>query len=292
MKILVTGADGQLGTDLCELLRTQSHEVVAPGLDELDFLKPDTIIQQVEHHQPDWVINCAAYTQVDQAEQDADVAFAINRDAAATLARTVKENAGRLLHISTDFIFDGNQQAPYKEEAEAKPLCVYGQSKWEGERAVLEIDPGVLVVRTAWVYGVHGANFVKTILRLAGERQELKIVADQLGTPSWTQDIASVLLTLMNQQAHGIYHYTNEGQASWYEFACAIVDEARSAGFKLVVEEVLPIPAEEYPTPAERPKYSVLDKSKISPLLDQPIPQWRTSLKKMLEELHACHDYS
>ncbi len=292
MKILVTGADGQLGTDLCGLLGRQSHEVIAPGLDVLDFLKPDTIIAQVKHHQPEWVINCAAYTQVDQAEQDADKAFAINRDAAATLARIVKETNGRLCHISTDFIFDGEQQIPYKEEAAAKPLGVYGQSKWEGERAVLERDPEALILRTAWVYGVHGANFVKTILRLAGERQELKIVADQLGTPSWTQDIARVLITLINQKAHGIYHYTNEGQTSWYEFASAIVEEARLAGFKLVVETVLPITTEDYPTPAQRPKYSVLDKSKIRSLLEQPIPQWRTSLKKMLEELHACHDYS
>lgn len=292
MKILVTGADGQLGTDLCRLLHQQAHEVLSPSLDELDFLRPDSIVEQVTCHRPDWVINCAAYTQVDQAEQDADRAFAINRDAAATLARSVRETGASLLHISTDFIFDGEQAVPYKEDAAAHPLSIYGQSKWEGERAILEIDPAALIVRTAWVYGVHGANFVKTILRLAAERPVLKIVADQVGTPSWTQDISSALLTLMHRQQTGIYHYTNAGQASWYEFACAIVDEARSAGFDLQVEDILPIPTEDYPVPAARPKYSVLDKSKISPLLGQPIPHWRTSLKKMLEELSACPDCS
>ncbi len=290
MKVLVTGAGGQLGTDLCKLLRKQSHEVIAPGLDELDFLKPESITSQVKCHQADWIINCAAYTQVDQAEQDTDKAFAINRDAAAILAHTVQQTGGRLLHISTDFVFDGKQREPYKEDVTANPLCVYGQSKWQGERAVLEIDPEVLLLRTAWVYGVQGANFVKTILRLARERQVLKIVADQIGSPSWTQDISNALLVLIKREARGIFHYTNEGQASWYDFACAIVDEARIAGFKLVVEEVIPISTDEYPTLALRPKYSVLDKSKIRPLLDQPIPQWRTSLKKMLEELYACPD--
>lgn len=290
MKILVTGANGQLGTDLCRLLHKQSHEVIAPGLDVLDFLQPDSITAQVTRHRADWVMNCAAYTQVDQAEQEPDKAYAINRDAAATLARAVTTTGGRLLHVSTDFIFDGKQRIPYEEAVAAHPLNVYGQSKWEGERAVLDINPQTLVVRTAWVYGVNGANFVKTILRLAAERPVLKIVADQTGTPSWTQDIASVLLTLMDRDARGIYHYTNAGQVSWYEFACAIIDDARSAGFELAVEEVVPITTAEYPVPAERPAYSVLDKSKISSLLDQPIPHWRDSLKKMLEELHACPD--
>lgn len=290
MKILVTGANGQLGTDLCRRLREQSHEVITPGLEALDFLQPDSITEQVHRHRADWIINCAAYTQVDQAEQEPDKAYAINRDAAATLARAVTATGGRLLHISTDFIFDGQQRVPYEEAVVAHPLSVYGQSKWEGERAVLEIDPQALLVRTAWVYGVNGANFVKTILRLAAERPVLKIVADQTGTPSWTQDIASALQLLMGRDASGIYHYTNAGQATWYEFACAIVEEARLAGFELAVEEVVPITTAEYPVPAERPVYSVLDKSKISPLLDQPIPHWRDSLKKMLEELYACPD--
>lgn len=290
MKILVTGADGQLGTDLCRMLAAHTHEVIAPGLDELDFLRPDTITGQVHRHQPDWVINCAAYTQVDLAEQESGPAFAINRDAPATLARATRAAGSRLLHISTDYIFSGEQTAPYRESAAGKPLGVYGQSKWEGECAVREIDPDVLLLRTAWVYGAHGANFVKTVLRLASERRELKIVADQTGSPSWTQDIARALLTLLHRDARGIYHYTNAGETTWYEFACAIVDTARAAGYELMVEQILPISTSEYPTAAARPAYSVLDTSKIQPLLDRPIPGWRDSLRAMLKELYACPD--
>ena len=291
MKVLVTGADGQLGSDLCRLLETRGDEVIAPTLADMDFLQPDSIGKQVRAHQPDWLINCAAYTQVDLAEQEADKAFTINRDAAEAVTRATLEQGCRLLHVSTDFIFDGRQTAPYEEQAAGNPLSVYGDSKWQGEQAVLRHDPQALVLRTAWVYGVHGENFVKTMLRLAGDREELRVVADQRGTPSWTRDIAGAMLALMDQQATGVFHYTNEGEATWYEFACAIVDEAREAGFKLKVERMTPISTAEYPTAATRPAYSVLDKTRIKALLKQPIPHWRDSLRAMIKELAVCPDY-
>lgn len=285
MKVLITGGSGQLGTELRQLLQARGDEVIAPGRDELDLLQPDDLAASILRHRPNWVVNCAAYTQVDRAEDDADSAFRINRDAARALAQTCRQADIHLAHISTDFIFDGRQSTPYDEQAIGNPLGIYGDSKWQGEQAVIAEKPDALVLRIAWVYGCHGNNFVKTMLRLATEREELRVVCDQIGTPGWTHDIADALQQLIAQDAQGIYHFSNEGVASWYDFACAIVEEACALGYALKVRQVTPIASEEFPTPARRPAYSVLDKRKIRPRLDGPIPHWRSSLRRMLTEL-------
>jgi dTDP-4-dehydrorhamnose reductase len=253
MKVAVTGAAGQLGTDLCRRLRDSGHEAVALARRDLDLAHPEQVRETISALAPDWVVNCAAYTQVDRAESEVDQAFAVNRDGARALAQAVARTSGRLLQVSTDFVFDGSQSHPYREEDAASPLGVYGRSKWEGEQAVLDCLPEALIVRTAWVHGAHGHNFVKTILRLASERERLTIVDDQVGSPSWTGDIAVALVRLMEQQAGGIFHYTNEGVASWYDFAWAILEEARGLGLLVKDCELVPIPTSAYPTPARRP---------------------------------------
>ena len=282
MKYLVTGAAGQLGREITKLLEGERNQVVAIDRAELDFSLPEKVTEGIAQERADWVINCAAYTQVDSAEQERDAAFLVNRDSALAVAEGVKSYGGRLLQISTDFIFDGRQSTPYREEDKANPLSVYGQSKWEGENALRQAMPDAAILRTAWVYGEHGNNFVKTMLRLAAEREEFGVVDDQVGTPSWTADIARAIRALTAADAFGIYHFTNEGVASWYDFACEILNSARELGYPVRTKRVKPIPTSDYPTPATRPAYSVLSKRKIRGLLDYDIPHWRKSLNAML----------
>lgn len=287
MKVLVTGGDGQLGTELCGRLRAAGHDTIAFTHREADFTQPETVRAAITAQRADWVINCAAHTAVDKAESEADLAYAINRDGAGALAEAVAGYGGRLIHISTDFVFDGAQSHPYREDDTPHPLGVYGASKWAGEQAVRAVLPDAVVVRTAWVHGAHGHNFVRTMLRLAAEHDELSVVDDQIGTPSWAGDIADALIALTAADARGVYHFTNEGVASWYDFAVAILDEARALGFPIQARRVRPIPTVAYPTPARRPAYSVLNKQKIRTLLGRPIPHWRVSLITMLQELQA-----
>ncbi|MEJ2643992.1 MAG: dTDP-4-dehydrorhamnose reductase [Gammaproteobacteria bacterium] len=289
MKVAVTGAGGQLGTDLVRMLREAGHGVAAFDRAALDIGNAEEVRSTLAAEAPDWVVNCAAYTNVDGAESDADAAFAINRDGAAHVAAAAAACGARLLHVSTDYIFDGDRSRPWQESDPASPLGVYGQSKWAGEEAVRAALPQAVILRTAWVYGAHGRNFVKTILRLAAERDSLSVIDDQVGCPSWTRDIGTAIGALMAAGAEGTYHFTNEGVASWYDFAAAIVEEGRARGFELRAR-VQPIPTEDYPLPAPRPAYSVLSKRKIRPLLAGPIPHWRVSLRAMLEELKACAD--
>jgi len=285
MKILITGAGGQLGHETRLMLQQKGVTTIGIGRQDVDFSQPEQVAAHIAAQRADWVINCAAYTQVDKAEDDAELAFRVNRDAAKAVAEGVQSYAGRLLHISTDFIFNGEQSHPYKENDMAHPLGVYGQSKWEGEQAVKKILPDATILRTAWVYGAHGNNFIKTILRLASEREELGIIDEQIGSPSWTFDISQAMYTLIEKECSGIYHFTNEGVASWYDFALAAINEAKSLGFKLKVKYIRPIPASAYPTPAARPAYSVLSKEKIRAVLDYDIPHWQASLKTMLQQL-------
>jgi dTDP-4-dehydrorhamnose reductase len=287
MKILVTGTAGQLGRELVPILQAAGEEVVGIDQQELDLSRTDEVASGIANYGVDWVINCAAYTQVDKAEEDRELAFLINRDSAGAVAIGVKRCRGRLVHISTDFIFDGKQSRPYKEDDVANPLGVYGQSKLEGEQLVHKVMPEAIILRTAWVYGIHGHNFVKTMLRLAAEREELNVVDDQIGTPSWTADIASAIQTLIDRNAAGTYHFTNEGVASWYDFADSIVHIARDLGFPIKAKIVKPIPSSEFPTPATRPPYSVLNKQKIRNLLDRDIPHWQQSLEQMLRQLQG-----
>jgi dTDP-4-dehydrorhamnose reductase len=290
MKVLLTGGSGQLGQEVQQQLRRTNHEVIAPPRATLDLCHPEQTAAVIRQYRPDQVIHCAAYTAVDKAESDARTAYLVNRDAAGALAEAVAATGGRMLHVSTDFVFDGRLQRPYLESDTPAPLGVYGRSKYEGELAVLKALPSAIVLRTAWVYGARGHNFVKTILRIASEGKPLRVVCDQVGTPTWAADIARVIVRLLEANAQGILHYTSAGQTSWHGFATAIIEEARALGFELRTHEVEPIPSAAYPTAATRPAWSVLDTGRIRQLLSLAIPEWRTSLVQMLEELQTCAD--
>lgn len=290
MRMLVTGATGQLGSELARELTRLGHEVFAPDPDELDLLEPVRVAAIIREQRWDWVINCAAYTAVDKAESEAEQAFVINRDCPGEMARSVANYGGRMLQVSTDFIFSGDQRRPYIETDLPNPLGVYGRSKLEGEQVVLGVLPDATVLRTAWVYGVRGHNFVKTMLRIAAEGRPLRVVNDQIGTPTWTTDIVMAIVALLGRQAGGTYHFTAAGQTSWCGFASAILEDAARIGFPVKTHSVAPIPTSEYPTPARRPAYSVLDTRKIASLLPSPPPGWRDSLDNMLKELVTCAD--
>jgi dTDP-4-dehydrorhamnose reductase len=285
VKILVTGARGQLGREAVQAFTAQGHDVTGIGREALDLTGTGDVAGTIAAYQADWIINCAAYTQVDRAEEEAEQAFAVNRDAARAVAQGAKQGHSRLLHVSTDFIFSGKQATPYREDDKADPLSVYGQSKWEGEQAIIAVLPQALIMRTAWVYGVHGNNFVKTMLRLMAEKEEVRVVDDQIGTPTWTGDIVSAMHALMDNDAEGIYHFTNEGVASWYDLACEILSLAPALGYPVQeAVRVTPVPGSQWPCAAQRPACSVLSKEKIRPLLPQGIPYWRHSLHSMLKE--------
>jgi dTDP-4-dehydrorhamnose reductase len=290
MRVLVTGATGQLGSEVAGQFRRSGHEVISPARNELDLSHPEQAAATARNLQTDWVINCAAYTQVDKAESEAQQALVINRDSPEQLAQAVADYGGYMLQVSTDFIFDGVQHRPYLETDTPNPLGVYGRSKLEGEQAVRRVLPEAVVLRTAWVYGVRGHNFVKTMLRMAMAGKPLRVVSDQVGSPTWTTDIAATIAALVAREATGTFNFTNAGETSWHGFASAILDEGAKAGFDIKTEKVVPIPTTDYPTPATRPAYSVLDTEKIRPLLPGPIPDWRDSLKKMLQELYTCTD--
>jgi dTDP-4-dehydrorhamnose reductase len=290
VKVLVTGAFGQLGSEVVSCFRRQGHAVVAPAKQDLNLLRPDHIRQIVTDNKPDWVINCAAWTQVDKAETEAATAFRINLDGAECLAQAVARAGGCMLHVSTDYVFDGLQQRPYRETDATGPKSVYGRSKLAGEQAVLAALPDAIVLRTAWVYGVRGKNFVKTMLRLAATGQELRVVNDQTGTPTAAADIAQAIAGLTSCDTRGVFHFTAAGETTWYGFALAILEEARRIGFRIRTESVVPISTAEFPVAATRPPYSVLDTAKIQPCLERPAPAWRDSLRTMLKELHTCAD--
>jgi dTDP-4-dehydrorhamnose reductase len=288
MRVLVTGATGQVGSEVITAMHRLGHDVIAPGRSGLDLMQPSQVEHRVTTLVPDWIINCAAYTQVDRAESEPEQANTVNRDSAAALARAAATCNARLLHVSTDFVFDGSQSRPYREDDTPNPLGVYGRSKLEGEQAVREALPDAVILRTAWVYGVHGHNFVRTMLRLAGEGRPLRVVDDQTGSPTWAHDIAGAITALLQAGAAGLFHYTSAGSVSWCGFAGAILSEAAQAGFDIRTQTVEPITTADYPTPARRPAYSVLDTGKIQAELGLSIPDWRDSLVAMLGELYTC----
>jgi dTDP-4-dehydrorhamnose reductase len=243
----------------------------------------------IREKQPQIIINAAAYTAVDQAESEPELAKAINATAPQILAQEAKKQQAFLIHISTDYVFDGNSCRPYQETDTTNPLSIYGQTKLAGEQAIRQTHAHHLILRTAWVYGTFGkSNFVKTMLRLGGEKEEIRVVADQIGSPTWARDIAETiaeLIPLLNSEIAGTYHYTNSGVASWYDFAVAIFEEAQQLGFPLKIQRIVPITTSEYPTPARRPAYSVLACAKIAETLGHHAPHWRQGLRKMLKEL-------
>ncbi|MFP4219748.1 MAG: dTDP-4-dehydrorhamnose reductase [Phormidium sp.] len=289
MRILLTGVNGQLGSELQGTLASLG-EVVAVGRDRLDLSQPETLPGVVEEIHPDLIVNCAAYTAVDKAETEVELAHTVNAIAPGTLAKTAAKLEATLLHISTDYVFDGTQSRPYLETDTTNPIGEYGKSKFAGEMAILQTGFPHIILRTAWVYGVGGTgNFVKTMLRLGQERPELRVVADQVGTPSWTGDIGEAIAQIasQHQDLEGTYHFTNSGVASWYDFAVAIFEEAAALGFPLQVQRVYPITTAEYPTPAQRPAYSVLCGKKLEAILNEPAPHWRQGLRQMLTGLQA-----
>ncbi|MFQ5737183.1 MAG: dTDP-4-dehydrorhamnose reductase [Thermodesulfobacteriota bacterium] len=292
MKILLTGSGGQLGSDLRPMLEQAGFDVVARRSSELDITDGAQVASEVVALRPDVIINAAAYTKVDLAEKERDRAAAVNRTGPALLARAAVDAGAALVHISTDFVFDGKKPRPYTETDGTNPLGAYGRTKFLGEREVADIITEHVIVRTSWLYGLAGPNFLKTILRLAGERESMRVVYDQTGTPTWTADLAGALVSVVRSIEEGgapwgLYHYSSEGVASWYDFAVAIVEEAVEAGFSSRCRRIEPILTAEYPTPAARPAYSVLDKAKIKKAFGLTIPHWRTGLRGMIKELYG-----
>lgn len=293
MRILLIGKNGQLGHDLFPVLAALG-EVTAVGRETLDLENPDAIRHLLQDIHPNIIVNAAAYTAVDRAESEPEKATSINGTAPTVMAEVAQKLQSALIHISTDYVFDGQKNTPYLEADPPNPISVYGQSKLLGEQGIQQACDRHVILRTAWVYGTKGkGNFVKTMLRLGAERKELPVVIDQVGCPTWTGDLAQAIAQCGFQlhskkpnqaSVTGIYHYTNSGVTSWYDFAVAIFEEATLLGFPVTIQQVVPISSAEYPTPTARPAYSVLSGKKISALLGSSAPHWRQSLRRMLKQ--------
>ncbi len=284
--ILVTGASGQLGSELRVVSKNYlGYEFLFTDMDELDITDNEKVKKFIEENIPDWIINCAAYNLVDKAEAEPEEANLINCTGVKNIANAVKGSECRFIHLSTDYVFDGKAFIPYNESSATGPVSVYGRSKLAGEAEALR-HHGSMVIRTSWLYSSFGNNFVKTIIRKGKEKELLKVVFDQTGSPTYAADLASAIMNIVagvirNQVAFtaGIYHYSNEGVCSWYDFAAEIIREAE------IICKVLPVLSAEYPTVARRPFYTVLDKSKIKETYNLEIPHWRQSLKKCIKLL-------
>lgn len=290
-RILLTGITGQVGQELRTTLTTLG-EVIGVSRQELDLSQPAQIRQRIAEIKPNIIVNAAAYTAVDKSENEPDLAMAINATAPQAIAQAAEDIGATLLHISTDYVFNGRNHTPYLETDQTDPLGMYGKSKLLGEEGVKECDRHI-ILRTAWVYGSRGhGNFVKTMLKLGAAKEELKVVADQIGSPTWSYDIALfitklLLKSLTDPEVKGIYHFSNSGVASWYDLAVATFAEAKRLGFPLKIQRVLPITTADFPTPTQRPAYSVLSKAKIIETLEDCPPHWRESLSKMLVQWHS-----
>jgi dTDP-4-dehydrorhamnose reductase len=284
-RIVVTGAQGQLGQEFQRLASAHDWaEYIFLSQEDLDIANAEAVEKYAANHPFNYCINCAAYTAVDKAEEDKAAAFAGNVTGPANLARACRENGAQLVHISTDYVFDGTQSSPYSEADSPNPLGVYGRTKLQGEQAVIEIDPSVIVIRTSWLYSTYGRNFFNTITNAARTKEELSIVADQVGTPTYAADLAEAVSSIIQYlgMSHGgvyggMYHYSNEGVASWYDFGQAIVE---MQGLPCRVRS---IESKDYPTPTARPSYSVLNKAKIKQTFGLTIPYWRQSLSRAVE---------
>jgi len=284
MKILVTGAFGQLGSEI----RDQHHDYkedtfVFVDIQEMPLDDTEKVTAVLEEVQPDVTISAGAHTAVDRAESEPELVDRINHLAVAAIADWTKANNKRLVHISTDYVFQGNSSTPLKEDEPTDPINVYGLTKEKGEQAIIRSGADAVIIRTAWVYSSYGANFVKTMIRLMDERDSISVIADQIGSPTYARDLATAILHIIhsNKWAKGIYHFSNEGEISWYDFAVAIRE------IQELDCQINAITTDQYPTPAKRPKYSLLDKSKIKQQFGIEVPFWKDSLKEMLHKLNT-----
>ena len=281
-KALIVGANGQLGRAL-QACAPAGVELVTHDVDTLDITDGRAIEACLAETQPDFLLNAAAYTAVDKAESDEAAAYAVNATAVGLLANGARRIGARFVHVSTDFVFDGRSGSPYRPDTPTNPLGAYGRTKLAGEQEAGD----ALIVRTAWVYAPQGGNFVRTMLRLMDERPEVRVVADQIGTPTYAPGLAATLWALAGKGVTGIHHHTDSGAASWYDFAVAIQEEALAIGLLDTEVPVIPIATADFPTPARRPHYSVLDKSSTIAALGGPAPHWRVNLRTMLSEIQT-----
>lgn len=286
--IVVTGANGQVGQELRVLAASYpAFEFIFTSHDTMPVNDEAAVQKVFAAHKPVYCINCAAYTAVDKAESEQDLAYQVNAEGTRILAAACKANNTRFIHISTDYVFNGRSPAPYTEDAPTEPVNLYGASKLKGEQLCLQNDPEAIIIRTAWVYSSFGKNFVKTMMKLMQDRPTLNVVSDQVGAPTYAADLAKCMMEIVaghqagkNNWVPGIYHYSNQGRISWYEFAVAIKELTGSAC------AVNPIPSEQYPTPAKRPAFSLLDTNKIQKTFHCTIPEWKDSLQKCIKLLY------
>ena len=287
--ILITGANGQLGREMRNVIETEPKlNGIYTDVEELDITSLEAINDFLEAHPADIIVNCAAFTAVDRAEQEADFCHKLNVDAVENLAQAAKAHGAKLVHISTDYVFDGTAHRPYREDNPTCPASVYGTTKLDGERRLQTVLPNdSIIIRTAWLYSPYGKNFVKTMIELGRTRPQLNVVCDQVGTPTYALDLARAIVAIINapQWLPGIYHFSNEGVISWYDFTKAI---HRIAGITSC--DVQPCSTEQYPTPARRPHYSVLDKSLIKRTFGITIPYWEDSLVHCIKRLENNND--
>ena len=284
MRCLVIGGSGQLGRALQATMPAKA-DVVAPARAVCDLTNADHINHWFKEIRPDIVFNAAAYTAVDAAENDEANARLLNATSVGRLAQAARQYEALLVHVSTDFVFDGETSKPYAPDDEPNPLNAYGRTKREGEVAVLQPGGDALIVRTAWVYFERGKNFVNTMLRIMRERDEVRVVSDQIGAPTYARNLARALWLLAEKPASGLYHFTDNGVASWYDFAVAIREEATAAGIIRNAAAVVPIATSDYPTPARRPQFSVLDNSRTLTALGDAGQHWRQALREMLARM-------
>ncbi|WP_339167379.1 dTDP-4-dehydrorhamnose reductase [Paenibacillus sp. FSL R5-0341] len=284
-RVMVTGSAGQLGYDVVKTFQTEGHQVLACDRNQMDITDQQQCTDMITTFQPHIIIHCAAYTAVDQAEVDEDTAYAINASGTRNIAVAAESVKAKLVYISTDYVFDGSGSTPYREYDVTNPQSVYGKSKLAGERLVQSLCTRWFIVRTSWVFGVFGSNFVKTMLGLMEKRPQLQVVHDQQGSPTYTVDLARFIHTLSASEKYGIYHASNSGICTWYEFAQAISEEANKHGVFKPTAELNPCTTDQFPRPAPRPAYSVMDHLAIRTNGLKPLRPWREALIAFLNEL-------
>ena len=304
-KVILVGYKGQVGTEMCELLTSGSYDFVAIDREECNLTQPGAVTGIIRNVKPAVIVNAAAYTAVDKAESESAIAAAINATAPSEMAIAARELGALFIHFSTDYVFNGEHSVPWIETDTPAPLSVYGQTKLDGEKGTLAAGAAAIIFRTSWVYGAHGANFLLTMLRLGETKEEISVVQDQVGAPTWSRSLADVTMHTIRKFTRddgsidieaatskaGIYHATCSGATSWYEFACAIFEEARRLKLPLKVAKVKPISAADYPTAAARPHYSVLCNEKLNRELGFTFPNWREALNQTMRQI-AANTYS